>query len=244
MSAKPDRKQHARSWIKNLPFDAEEAARLGRNEQCTQQAIRDLLAADGATLDSVAALCLSRFASEGCDQTPSGLRNSLSEWRPWFDQKRANTMALSQIRQQVEMLAGEAGGLTPEQMDAMTRSIFKTRALAADDPETFLAADKNSLTARAIALKAEGDTRKAKQKDHELKLAARRAETAEQALALEREKWVVICCEKILAAATDAKAQAIAADSGLSNGEKIARLRQTYFADIDALQASGKVVLP
>ena len=33
-------------------------------------------------------------------------------------------------------------------------------------------------------------------------------------------------------------------ESGLSNSEKIAALRQAFFSDIDALEASGEVELP
>jgi hypothetical protein len=36
----------------------------------------------------------------------------------------------------------------------------------------------------------------------------------------------------------------VAEDTALSNAEKIALMRKEYFADIDELEKSGKVVLP
>jgi len=65
----------------------------------------------------------------------------------------------------------------------------------------------------------------------------------QQQLQLEREKFQVLACEYFLQWFKDKQAQEIA-NSTSSNADKIARLRQTYFADVDALQASGKVVLP
>lgn len=62
-------------------------------------------------------------------------------------------------------------------------------------------------------------------------------------LALSREKFAVECCEKLLALVADAKAREIAEGSG-SHQEKIAQLRQLYFADVDEMAASGRVKLP
>jgi hypothetical protein len=59
----------------------------------------------------------------------------------------------------------------------------------------------------------------------------------------EREKFESACCEKFLEWIKDKRAQSIA-DSNVSNAEKIQQLRQTYFADVDALQKSGQVKLP
>lgn len=50
-------------------------------------------------------------------------------------------------------------------------------------------------------------------------------------------------CETFIKWWADKKAQAIM-ESNTSNAEKIAALRQTYFADVDELERSGKVVLP
>lgn len=50
-------------------------------------------------------------------------------------------------------------------------------------------------------------------------------------------------CEKFLAWYQDKRAREIA-ESSAPNEEKIRRLRSEYFADVDALEKSGKVVLP
>jgi hypothetical protein len=65
----------------------------------------------------------------------------------------------------------------------------------------------------------------------------------EGALALERGKFEILTCEYFLKWFTDKRAQEIATSSA-SNAEKIAQLRQAYFADVDALQKSGTVKLP
>ncbi|HEX8310110.1 MAG TPA: hypothetical protein VF614_02260 [Chthoniobacteraceae bacterium] len=58
--------------------------------------------------------------------------------------------------------------------------------------------------------------------------------------ALQREKFIVTSCEKIMQAARDPKMREVVDDSKLTNAEKIAAIRHAYFADIDALE----VVLP
>lgn len=60
---------------------------------------------------------------------------------------------------------------------------------------------------------------------------------------LERDKWATQTCELFLKWFADQKARDIA-ESNASNADKIAQLRQTYFADVDALEKSGSVKLP
>jgi hypothetical protein len=60
---------------------------------------------------------------------------------------------------------------------------------------------------------------------------------------LDREKFETELAEKLLDEAMLAKAAAIAS-SNAPRAEKIAALRQAYFADVDELEKSGKVVLP
>lgn len=62
-------------------------------------------------------------------------------------------------------------------------------------------------------------------------------------LDLDREKFEAQTCETFLAWYKDKRARDIA-ESDLSNADKIAALRQTYFADIEELAQSGKVVIP
>lgn len=62
-------------------------------------------------------------------------------------------------------------------------------------------------------------------------------------LNLDRQKFAQETCELFLKWYSDQTARAIA-ESNASNADKIAQLRQTYFADVDALQKSGKVQLP
>jgi hypothetical protein len=59
----------------------------------------------------------------------------------------------------------------------------------------------------------------------------------------DREKFAVATCDLFLKWSKDQKAREIAA-APISNAEKIAQLRQTFFADVDALQESGSIKLP
>lgn len=65
----------------------------------------------------------------------------------------------------------------------------------------------------------------------------------ERELKVSEGKFQQATCEFFLQWFNDAKARDIANSTG-SNAEKIAQLRQAYFKDVDALQASGKVKLP
>jgi hypothetical protein len=62
-------------------------------------------------------------------------------------------------------------------------------------------------------------------------------------LKLDREKFELEFCEKILDQALRDAAEKIAS-SGLTQAAKIAAMRKAAFADVDALQASGKLKLP
>lgn len=60
---------------------------------------------------------------------------------------------------------------------------------------------------------------------------------------LDQEKFELETCELFLKWSKDARAREIA-ESNASNAEKIAQLRQTYFADVDELEKSGQVKIP
>jgi hypothetical protein len=77
----------------------------------------------------------------------------------------------------------------------------------------------------------------------ELELKAKSEERSAAELALNQDKFQVVVCEKFLAWFADEKARQIAEGAG-SNSDKITALRQAYFADVDALEQSGKVNLP
>lgn len=62
-------------------------------------------------------------------------------------------------------------------------------------------------------------------------------------LSLDRDKFAQETCELFLKWSKDARAREIA-ESNASNAEKIAQLRQTYFADVDELERSGSVQIP
>lgn len=80
---------------------------------------------------------------------------------------------------------------------------------------------------------------KGRREDREdVKLAIRKQE-----LALDTERFERETCELFLKWYGEERARGIA-ESQASNAEKIARLREAYFADIEALEKSGTVKLP
>lgn len=92
--------------------------------------------------------------------------------------------------------------------------------------------------ARALAMRDEG-----RRSDEKLRQAEKKIQIAEAKLALDREKMEIATAEKLLDESIRAQALAIET-ANTPRAEKIAKLRQLYFADVDQLQASGEVVLP
>ena len=184
---KPDRKPSSKSWVKNLPFDAAEAERLGCSDECTQEAVwricRTPVEVDGEmqvpSLEDAASRCLRDFADFGCKQSLRGLMESLRLWLPWFEAKRGNAITWSKIEAMVEERATRKPGMTQEEKDELARDYFKAIALSQDDAETFVAVDRNSLADRHGRAKTALDKRKLEQKDRDLDFVERRVQLLE-----------------------------------------------------------------
>lgn len=99
------------------------------------------------------------------------------------------------------------------------KDIFMVATMAQDSRQRLELETKSAQTKGEIA------RAKLSQKDRDFHLA--------------REKFVTLSCEKIMQAARDPKMREVV-ESTIPNAEKIALIRQAYFADIDALE----VVLP
>jgi hypothetical protein len=91
----------------------------------------------------------------------------------------------------------------------------------------------------AIAAKIRNDTRAAVELDLKRQAEAR----AGAEYKLNRERFEVLVCEKFLEWFRSDKARQIAEGSA-TNAEKIAAMRTEYFADVDAFEKSGNLVLP
>lgn len=92
--------------------------------------------------------------------------------------------------------------------------------------------------ARAIAA-----LRNAVTQSERARVDAKRADIAESQARLSRDKFQRDTCELFLRWFKDERARQIA-DSNATNADKIAALRDAFFADVDALDASGEVELP
>jgi len=82
-----------------------------------------------------------------------------------------------------------------------------------------------------------------KQQDSALYQGLRALRLKEKQLLLDRQKFAAASCALFVKWSADEKAREIAG-SDMSNTQKIAALRQTYFKDVDELERSGAVKLP
>lgn len=136
-----------------------------------------------------------------------------------------------------EASSGDTG-----QLDAALRATIKQRAFEVlIDPSADPTAI-SQIVSQAVAL----SRIQAQEEDRRLKERAlgaqqnakeRELEIRHGQLQLDRERYERETCELILKAAGDARVRDIET-SGAPREEKIARLRQIYFADVDALQAA------
>ena len=130
-------------------------------------------------------------------------------------------------------------GLDP----ALTNAVVRIVGEEALDQKAKEQVGDFAISAAQVLLMAEGMRTKGKQEDLKIELKKQAESRATEQLKLEREKFQIAACEFFLAWFKDKKAQEIA-NSTASNAEKISQLRLEYFKDVDALQKSGKVVLP
>lgn len=77
-----------------------------------------------------------------------------------------------------------------------------------------------------------------------LQLQRRQADQRERQIEIREKEFERKTCELFLAWVKDRIAVDIANNTGMDNAAKIEALREHYFADVDAMQKSGRVVLP
>lgn len=181
-----------------------------------QKAVYEYLA--GHTLEETEAW----LAADGVETS----RTPLSEFFAWYPLsvrlRTASDMgnAVTEILRELPSLH-----LDEQQLSLAGQAIFEAQALQAQDSELFISLRK----LRQEDLKGAQKARQIQQKDKEISLAL--------------EKFQIEAAEKMLSAAMRARADEINA-SGMSNADKIAAMRAAAFAEIDELQASGRVVIP
>jgi hypothetical protein len=107
------------------------------------------------------------------------------------------------------------------------------RANEVQDKDIFCVATMAQDSRRRLDLEAKSGEFKAQ-------VAVKKLAQKDRDFTLQREKFITESCEKIMKAARDPKLREVIEDSKLTNAEKIAEIRQAYFADIDAV----KVELP
>jgi hypothetical protein len=165
------------------------------------------------------------LAQDGLKTSQASLSDFFS-WYPLQQQFRADEVTTESLLEQIK---AEVQGLTEEQLDEIGQRTFSLLAIRRQDLDGFV----NVRSART----------KAQLEKAKLKLRERAEDRMSLKLKMEMDKRLDAACEKLLDAATRAKADEINASS-MSQAEKIKAMRQEYFKDVDELMASGKVVLP
>lgn len=170
-------------------------------------------------------------------ECPGGIRHAREQCKAVLNLDVSNR-ALSEFLvwwelQQSFSEADIAGQVAEEQMRAFDPTnadkavafghfVFTRQAIAKGDPGTFVAMERLKLDKESAVFK---------------------GALERERLDLDRDKHEVQTCERFLKWYGVKKARSIA-ESDLSNADKIAKLRQTFFADVDEAAAAGKVVLP
>ncbi|MEI6492061.1 MAG: hypothetical protein WCO94_05895 [Verrucomicrobiota bacterium] len=164
------------------------------------------------------AYALEQLAADGIKVSIS----TLSEFVSWWSLRARYLSADARAKQVEELLKSKDPSMTPERIRELGQALFTMEALDSGDAETFVNLEHLKLKQDSAKFKGSLDLAKYK---------------------LDREKFEVESCKRFLSWFKDARAREIA-DSGLSNADKIARLRETYFADVDKLEAEGGIHLP
>lgn len=219
MSDRPKPKSNA--VLKNLPEDRQ--AQIA--EWCEKPNDRG---ADGKPIPLTGGLAYARkqLADDGL---AISLR-TLSEFFCWYQLQRDMDRVF-----EVEDVIKERTG-DPKLARERAEKLFLALSMARQDTDAFIAATMSADQRRKLDLAEETGRTKAKHKERSLA-------QKDRDFRLARDKFERETCELYLKWVADAKARAIA-EAPISNEEKIAQLRRTYFADIDALEKSGAVQLP
>jgi hypothetical protein len=169
--------------------------------------------------------CIGGYKFARAQLASDGLKVSeraLSEFYSWWNLRRDFEQADEQTNDILELIKKLDPSITAEKLETAGQLIFTKNALAMRDAKEFREMEYLKLA------KASAKT-KGRQEEEKLQLA--------------KDKFAVTTCETFLRWFADKKARAIA-EAPISNSEKIDQLRQEYFKDVDALQASGEIQLP
>lgn len=178
------------------------------------------VAEDGVTVTCVGG---HKFAKQ--QLADDGLKVSegaLSDFYSWWHLRRDFQQADQQTEDILELIKKLDPEITAEKLEAAGHLIFTKNAVASRDAKEFR--EMEYLKLAKLSARTKG-----RQKDEELQI--------------RRDTFQVKTCELFLRWYGDKRLAEIA-NSNLSNSDKIAAMRQLAFAEIDELQASGKVVIP
>ncbi len=168
-----------------------------------------------------------QLAADGLNVSTRAVSDFYSSWHLQQDLTLAR-----QVEDTVKLARPGEAKLAREAGEAMLLKL----SLAKQDPKLFSAATVSIDMRRSLDLQEKSGETKAAQKNRSLD-----QKDIDQKLA--REKFETEFAEKLLSGALRKKADEINA-MDISHADKIAAMRTAAFAEIDELQASGKVVIP
>ena len=155
--------------------------------------------------------------------------NQVSQFLSWYGLRQQLRQNESTVQELLADLQAEQPDITPEQLDSAGQMFFTALSIEQKDASSFV--NVRSSRSRAILELEKLSLRKQTEARHQKKLE------------FEISKHLDLAAEKLLDAATRKRAEEINASS-MSQAEKIKAMRSAAFSDVDALQASGKIVIP
>lgn len=180
-----------------------------------------------------------RYAATCAWLADDGLKVSRSALWSWYQQfaLRRDMTSADELAAFAQQAARERDPkLTAAELEEIGNKVFTAASLAARDQKSYVDIQYLKLAQQSARTKADLETAK-------LKIRKAAEARAERKLRLEREKFEISAAEKMLDARLRSKADEINASS-LSQAEKIAAMRKAAFADVTALERSGRVQIP
>jgi hypothetical protein len=181
-------------------------------------------------------------SAHSCAETCEWLRtqgvqtnpNSVREFYHWYRLGERLESASSTAERVCEALRGEGKlDVDEEGMAKVGQALFETQALLENDPKLYVAMQRVRQGERSLTLR----ERAAETNDRHK---ARQLELKDRDLKSREARWTWAVAERIHDVAKDPKTRTIVDNSGLTRAEKIAAIRNAYFADVDA----EEVILP
>ena len=161
---------------------------------------------------------------------------TFSNWQCYWEVKRDASQQKAFLDSIVETGRSEGWLKSKEDEQLFGELYFMRQAIQKKDSKAWVSLQLNASDRRRLECEIEFQKQKNQQKDED------QARMQSQ-LDLQKVRTATVTCQKFLEWFKDQKAREIA-ESNLSNSDKIAQLRQTYFADIEEFEKTDTTEIP